>query len=116
MTAITGSGYSGASRAAAQKDRIDWEDRFEELKELVEEYRSKDGSNYDCVIPVSGGKDSHFQTYVATQLLGLRPLLVTYHGNNYLPVGLRNLRNLRERFGVDHIFFSPSVPVLKKMN
>jgi N-acetyl sugar amidotransferase len=109
-------GVCAGCRVAAQKDRIDWDDRFEELKELVEEYRSKDGSNYDCVIPVSGGKDSHFQTYVVTQLLGLRPLLVTYHGNNYLPAGLRNLRNLRERFGVDHIFFSPSVPVLRKMN
>jgi N-acetyl sugar amidotransferase len=109
-------GVCSGCRVAAQKDRIDWDDRLEELKELVEEYRSKDGSNYDCVIPVSGGKDSHFQTYFATQVLGLRPLLVTYHGNNYLDVGLRNLRNLRERFGVDHIFFSPSVPVLQKMN
>lgn len=78
--------------------------------------RSSDGSNYDCLIPVSGGKDSHFQTYYVTEILGLRPLLVTYHGNNYLEVGRRNLRNLRERFGCDHIFFSPSVPVLKKMN
>ena len=51
-----------------------------------------------------------------TQEFGLRPLLVTYHGNNYLPVGLRNLRNLRERFGCDHIFFSPSVEALKKLN
>jgi N-acetyl sugar amidotransferase len=109
-------GVCAGCRVAAQKPKIDWDDRLEELKELVEEYRSKDGSNYDCVIPVSGGKDSHFQTYVATQVLGLRPLLVTYHGNNYLPVGLRNLRNLRERFGVDHIFYSPSVEVLKKMN
>ena len=84
--------------------------------EILEQYRSKDGSNYDCIIPVSGGKDSHFQTYVITQVFGLRPLLVTYHGNNYLPVGLRNLRNLRERFGCDHIFFSPSVDALKKIN
>jgi N-acetyl sugar amidotransferase len=109
-------GVCSGCRVAAQKGRIDWEDRLEELKEIVEEHRSRDGSNYDCVIPVSGGKDSHFQTYVATQILGLKPLLVTYHGNNYLDVGLRNLRNLRERFGCDHIFYSPSVPVLKKMN
>jgi N-acetyl sugar amidotransferase len=108
-------GVCTACRVAGQKDRIDWEDRAEELQELVEEYRS-DGSNYDCLIPVSGGKDSHYQTYYVTQVLKLKPLLVTYHGNNYLPVGLRNLRNMRERFGVDHIFFSPSVPALKKMN
>ncbi len=109
-------GLCAGCRVAAQKVRINWDDRLEELKEIVEQYRSKDGSNYDCIIPVSGGKDSHFQTYVVTQVLGLKPLLVTYHGNNYMDVGLRNLRNLRERFGCDHIFFSPSVPMLKKIN
>lgn len=109
-------GVCTGCRVNDQKQRIDWEDRAEELAELVEEYRVRDGSNYDCLIPVSGGKDSHFQTWYVTQVLKLKPLLVTYHGNNYLPVGLRNLRNLRERFGCDHIFFSPSVPVLKKLN
>jgi N-acetyl sugar amidotransferase len=109
-------GVCSGCRVAGQKDRIDWDARAEELREIFEEYRSKDGSNYDCLIPVSGGKDSHFQTYVVTQVYGLRPLLVTYHGNNYLPVGLRNLKNLRERFGCDHIFYSPSVEALKKLN
>src|SRR5680860_842732 len=109
-------GVCSGCRVAAQKPRIDWEERGAELREILERRRSKDGSNYDCLIPVSGGKDSHFQTYVITQIYGLRPLLVTYHGNNYLDVGLRNLRNLRERFGCDHLFFSPSVPVLRKLN
>lgn len=109
-------GVCTGCRVDAQKSKIDWDARVGELRELFEAYRSKDGSNYDCLIPVSGGKDSHFQTYYVTEVLGLRPLLVTYHGNNYLDVGLRNLRNLRERFGCDHIFFSPSVPVLKKLN
>ncbi len=108
-------GVCSGCRVAAQKDTIDWEERGEELRELLEEYRSA-GSNYDCLIPVSGGKDSHFQTYVITQVYGLRPLLVTYHGNNYTEVGLRNLRNLRERFGCDHVFFSPNVQALVKLN
>lgn len=108
-------GVCSGCRVAAQKDAIGWEERGEELRELLEEYRCA-GSNYDCLIPVSGGKDSHFQTYVITQIYGLRPLLVTYHGNNYLEVGLRNLRNLRERFGCDHIFFSPNVQALVKLN
>jgi N-acetyl sugar amidotransferase len=114
--AFDDNGLCSGCRVAGQKDRIDWDERAEELREIFEEYRSKDGSNYDCLIPVSGGKDSHFQTYYVTEVLGLRPLLVTYNGNNYLPVGLRNLRNMRERFGCDHIFFSPSVEALKKIN
>ena len=109
-------GVCTGCRVDMQKPRIDWDARAEELRDLVEQYRSKDGSNYDCIIPVSGGKDSHFQTYYVTQVLGLRPLLVTYHGNNYLPVGLRNLENLRKRFGCDHIFFSPNVQALIKLN
>ena len=109
-------GVCTGCRVHDQKARIDWARREQELREIVEEYRSPSGSQYDCIIPVSGGKDSHFQTYVVTQKLGLKPLLVTYHGNNYLPVGMRNLRNLRERFDVDHIFFSPSPQVLVKLN
>src|SRR3954447_23749096 len=80
-------GVCSGCRVDAFKQRIDWDDRREELAELLEEYRSKDGSNYDCLIPVSGGKDSHYQTYVICKEFGLRPLLVTYHGNNYLEVG-----------------------------
>ncbi len=83
------------------------------LRELVEEYRSV--SNYDIVIPVSGGKDSYFQTHVAKEL-GLKPLLVTYHGNNYLPEGENNLHRMREVFDCDHIIVRPSVTTLIKMN
>ena len=60
------------------------------FEELLDEYRSGTG-NYDCIVPVSGGKDSYFQTHVVAKELGLKPLLVTYHGNNYLPEGECNL-------------------------
>lgn len=100
----------------AEKSNINWDERFKMLKEIVEVYRSKDGSNYDCIIPVSGGKDSHYQTYYMTKKLGLKPLLVTYHGNNYLDVGEENLKNMRNVFDADHLVFGPSVDVLKKLN
>ncbi|MBL4544832.1 MAG: hypothetical protein JKP95_03365 [Oceanicaulis sp.] len=47
--------------------------------------RLPQSKGYDCVIPVGGGKDSFYQTHLAVKKLGLRPLLVTYHGNNFLP-------------------------------
>jgi N-acetyl sugar amidotransferase len=103
-------------RVSDQKDRIDWAQRREWLEELVDEYRLPDGSHYECIIPVSGGKDSWYQTWYVKEVLGLNPLLVTYHGNNYLDVGLRNLKRMREVFGVDHVFFSPSPPLLQKLN
>lgn len=109
-------GVCSGCRVAEERAKINWKERFEIFKELVYSHRSKDHSNYDCIIPVSGGKDSHFQTYIIKEVLGLNPLLVTYHGHNYLPVGLENLENLRDVFGVDHIFFTPSKKTIVKLN
>lgn len=95
---------------------IDWDRRRKMFERLIEEYRSKDGQGYDCIIPVSGGKDSYFQIHIIKKVYGLNPLLVTYHGNNYTPTGMENLLNMREAFDVDHVFFTPSIEVLKKLN
>lgn len=107
-------GVCSGCRVAAEKASINWERRWQMLVKLVNEYRST--SNYDIVIPVSGGKDSYYQTHVAVAELGLKPLLVTYHGNNYLPEGEYNLHRMREVFDCDHIIVRPSVDVLIKMN
>lgn len=109
-------GVCSGCRTAGQRVDIDWSRRKKLFERLIEEYRSKDGSNYDCIIPVSGGKDSYFQIHIIKKVYGLNPLLVTYHGNNYTPTGMKNLLNMREAFGVDHIFFTPSIEVLKTMN
>ena len=103
-----------ACRVYGQRRDVDWAERRAWLDELVAEYRSE--ANYDVVIPVSGGKDSYYQTHFAVKELGLKPLLVTYHGNNYLPEGERNLHRMREVFDCDHIVVRPSVEMLVKMN
>ena len=100
----------------SEKTDIDWKKRKSLLLELIKEYEGKKNSNYDCIIPVSGGKDSYFQTHIIKNELKLNPLLVTYNANNYTKTGLQNLRNMRERFDVDHIFFTPSVNTLIKLN
>ena len=107
-------GVCSGCRTHEQKTSIDWGGRWQWLKELTDEYRSND--NYDIVIPVSGGKDSYFQTHIAVKELGLKALLVTYHGNNYLPEGEYNLYRMREVFDCDHIIVRPSVDTLIKMN
>lgn len=109
-------GVCTGCRVAAQREEVDWAARRNKFSRLVERYRSKDGANYDCIIPVSGGKDSYFQTHVIKNVMGLNPLLITYHGNNYTKTGLENLRNMQAVFGVDHIFFTPSINVLKSLN
>lgn len=107
-------GVCSGCRVAEQKNSINWDERMQLLRELADEYRST--SNYDIVIPVSGGKDSYFQTHIAVHELGLKPLLVTYHGNNFLPEGEYNLLRMREVFDCDHIIFRPSQDTLIKMN
>ena len=97
-----------------QKKNINWDERINILKNLTNDHKSDDG--YDILIPVSGGKDSYFQTHVATKILGLKPLLVTYYGNNYTEDGEYNLNRMSEVFDVDHIIFKPSTEVLIKMN
>lgn len=94
-----------------------WEGRRERFERIIEDVRRRNtGSNYDCLIPVSGGKDSYYQAHVIAKEYGLKPLLVTYHGNNYLPEGDYNRDHMRHVFDADHLVFGPSVDVLKKLN
>ena len=67
-------GVCSGCRVSAQKQTIDWDERARMLCDLLDRYRSRDGSNYDCIIPVSGGKDSYFQTHMITKVFGLKPL------------------------------------------
>ena len=108
-------GVCSGCNVAKEKFEVDWDERKQELSELLEQYRSNDSSNYDCIIPVSGGKDSYYQIHVIKEL-GFTPLLVTYNGNNYSKIGLKNVQNMREAFGFDHIFFTPAVEIVKSLN
>ncbi len=93
-----------------------WDSRKKKFEKLLDEMVPKAKSNYDCIIPVSGGKDSYYQTHKIVTEYGLKPLLVTYHGNNYLPEGDYNRDRMRHAFDADHLVFGPSVEVLKKLN
>lgn len=94
-----------------------WQERRKRFERVLEETGAgKRNDNYDCIIPVSGGKDSYYQAHVIASQYGLKPLLVTYHGNNYLPEGDYNRDRMRQVFDADHQVFGPSVEVLKRLN
>ena len=97
-----------------ERAEVDWERRKILFENLLDDYKSKN-NYYDCIIPVSGGKDSYWQIHKIKEY-NLNPLLVTYHANNYSETGMKNLLNMREVFDADHLFFTPSIKVLKKMN
>jgi len=95
--------------------KTEWEKRRKIFEKIVKNIKSSNKSNYDCVIAVSGGKDSYFQTHVIKSY-GLKPLLVTYHGNNYLPEGDYNRDRMKKVFDADHIVLGPSQNTLIKLN
>ena len=96
------------------KQTVNWNEKKSELKQILEKYRSKDGRNYDCIIPVSGGKDSTYQTYVIKEEFGLNPLVVNFHPLDQTLVGRKNLENLK-KLGVDCIEFTANPNVYLKM-
>jgi N-acetyl sugar amidotransferase len=104
-----------AERVAALTPEF-WALRRQSFEQILAASATSRAANYDCIIPVSGGKDSYYQTHVIVAEYGLKPLLVTYHGNNYLPEGDYNRDRMRQVFDADHMVFGPSVDVLRKLN
>lgn len=93
---------------------VDWETRREELIAILSEERLKKKSAWDCIVPVSGGKDSTFQILTLLHL-GFKPLAVTARTCDLSEIGQRNLDNLRH-LGVDHVDFSPNPSVRSLLN
>ncbi len=97
------------------KNNIDWEKKNKQFLDILEKHRSNDGSNYDCIIPVSGGKDSTYQTYMIKKKFGLNPLVVNFHPHDQTEIGRKNLENLK-KIGVDCIEFSPNPETYLKLS
>lgn len=104
-------GVCSACRSYAERSSIDWKARKLALAELL--YKAKDRrAPYDCVVPVSGGKDSTYQVITLLDM-GARVLAVNA-GTDYLTdIGRRNLDNLK-RF-CDIIEWTPNIEVRKKL-
>lgn len=107
-------GICSACNAYTDRPSIDWEAREAEFLRIADKYRSKDGSNYDCLIPVSGGKDSTYQVMRVLQL-GLNPLCVTATTCALSELGRRNIENLKN-LGVDYIEYTTNPVVRRRLN
>jgi N-acetyl sugar amidotransferase len=107
-------GVCNACRSYEGRTEVDWDARYKDLLGLLDKYRRRDGSNWDCIVPVSGGKDSTYQVVRMLQL-GLNPLCVTSSTCDLSPLGRANIENLK-RLGVDHVEVSPNPLVRRKLN
>jgi len=102
-------------RVHEEKDQIDWSDRASKLAVILDGYRSQTGKNYDCIIPVSGARDSYFTVHTIKNVYGMNPLLVTYNKQYNTAVGMRNLANLRIRFNCDIMTLTVNPETVKKI-
>ena len=91
----------------------DWGKRKKELTKLCDKYRDSNGNGYDCAIAVSGGKDSHFQTYYIKEVMKMNPVLLVVGNTDWTETGRKNLDNLSDTFGCDIIQLQPNRRVTK---
>lgn len=110
--AIDGDGVCDACHVADHKQTIDWKAREESLLQLLDQYRSKDGS-YDCIVPGSGGKDSAYQAHVLKYKYGMNPLTITWPPILYTEYGYKNWKNWIDVGGFDNLAFTRNGRVMK---
>lgn len=108
-------GVCSGCRVHEEKDQIDWNEKWGELVILTSQYKNKTGNNYDCIIPVSGARDSFFIIDTVKNKLGMNPLLVTYNKQYNTDLGIRNLAKLRMEFNCDIFTLSINPQKLKKI-
>ena len=82
--------------AELKHQHINWQEREKEFEEILSHYRG-DGSVYDCVVPVSGGKDSCYQAVTMRDKYGMTPLCVSHSPCDITEVGIKNLNFLRDQ-------------------
>lgn len=108
-------GICSGCRVHEEKDQIDWAQKGLELQELLNSYKNLSGNNYDCIIPVSGAKDSFFIVHMVKKVYGMNPLLVSYNKQYNTDVGARNLAQLRIQFDCDLISLTVNPETVKKI-
>lgn len=88
---------------------VDWQERYEILEDLLAAFPRRPGQHFDCVIGVSGGKDSTRQALWAREKLGLKPLLacLSYPPEQVTNRGVENISNLIE-LGFDVVLSAPA--------
>jgi N-acetyl sugar amidotransferase len=105
-------GECAACLAFKKRKDIDWAKRESEFRSILE--RQKRAERWDCIVPVSGGKDSTAQVLKILEL-GYNPLCVTSSTCDLSDIGRDNLNNIRN-LGVDHIEYSPNPKVRAELN
>lgn len=95
---------------------VDWDERRKELDEIVSFGKANNHSGYDCIIGVSGGKDSVRQAFFVKDVLKMNPLLVSLSNppEQVTQRGVDNVSNMIKH-GFDCISINPAPKVWRKL-
>jgi len=96
------------------RPKIDWQQREEKLKSILKDFKNKSPDYYHCIVPSSGGKDSHYQAIKMLEY-GLNPLVVNVVPDKLAEIGRHNMENMRY-LGVDTIQISLDPIIRRKIN
>lgn len=107
-------GICSGCKIHEEKNQIDWKLREKEINDLVKKYRSSK-AKYDCIVPVSGAKDSFYILFLVIHILKLKPLVVSYNKYFNTPEGIANLAKLRLSFNVDFQLKNVDPRIVKKI-
>ena len=106
--------WCNACQWMEEKTTMDWRLREKELIQLLDKHRSTAG-DFDCIVPVSGGKDGSYVAYNLKHKYGMNPLTVTVKPALSLDVGDKNLFNFIQS-GYSHIHISCNPVILDRLN
>lgn len=107
-------GWCNACVWAEKKKTLDWSSRQKELVQLLDRHRRNDG-RFDCLVPVSGGKDGSYVAYNLKHKYGMNPLAVTVTPPLSLALGDENLRAFVSS-GYNHISINPAYEAMRELN
>jgi len=85
----------------------------EALQKLADQHRKNNGEP-DCIVTLSGGRDSSFGLHYVKNELGLNPIAMTYDWGMVTDLARRNQSRMCARLGVEHIIRSPDISVKRR--
>ena len=107
-------GWCNACQWMEEKKKLNWDKREKELLKLLKKNKSKTG-NFDCIVPVSGGKDGSYVAYMLKHKYGMNPLAITVRPSLSLEIGDKNLINFINS-GYNHIHLTANPKIMDRLN
>ncbi len=112
---IDNDGICSGCKIHEEKDILDWKAREEKLLKIVKPYSESKRGIHNCIVPISGGKDSYFIIDYVKNTLKLHPLVVSHNIHYNTFTGHANIANIQSKIGLDYISQTTNPEIVKKI-